>query len=252
MNAQTRSPAEPDGRRWSGGLGRRPVLAVSAAAAVVLIGGVVAALSGHAPGSAGTEDGPALISISGCPTLTQVNGTLEQRSGGDLVIKTASGTISVSTTAATRLAVSHAPLGDITDGAPVVVAGPRSGGTIAAARVAVGGKASLAAPPGTVVTQGTVADTSPGGFTVVTSTGAQVPVTTSSATSVTVLPATLDQLQAGSTTIAAGHPGPGKTLSAVAVFQPPVTPPGVHASATLGGCSPSSIDRAITALTSAG
>jgi hypothetical protein len=245
-------PHKPDGPRGSGVLGRRPVLAVSAAAAVVLIGGVVAALSGHAPGRAGTEGGPALISITGCPTLAQVNGTLEQRSGGDLVIQTASVTISVSTTAATRLAVSRAPLSDITDGAFVVVAGPSSGGTIAAARVAVGGKAALAGPPGTVVTQGTVADASPGGFTVITSTGARVPVTTSSATSVTVLPATLDQLQAGAAIIAVGHPGPGRTLSAVAVFQPPVSPSGAHASVTLGDCSPTSVDRAIMALASAG
>jgi hypothetical protein len=252
MNAETRSPLEQDGPRRPGGLGRRPMLAVSAAAAVVLTGGVVAALSGHAPGGAGTEDGPALISISGCPTLTQVNGTLEQRSGGDLVIKTASGKVSVSTTAATRLAVSYAPLRDITDGASVVVAGPRSGAAIAAARVAVGGKASLAALPGAVVTQGTVTDASPGGFTVVTSTRSRVPVTTSSATSVTVLPATLGQLQAGATIIAAGHPGPGTTLSAVAVFQPLVTPLGAHSSVTLGGCSPSSIDRAIAALASVG
>jgi hypothetical protein len=229
------------------------MLAVSGAAAVVALGGLVAAISGHAPGSATASSGPALISITGCSALAQVNGTLEQRSGGDLVIGTADGTISVRTTTATRLAVSRASAGDITDGASVIVAGRSFGGTIAAARVAVGGKASLAAPPGTVVTQGTVADASPGGFTVVTSTGAQVPVTTSSATSVTVLPATLDQLQAGVPTIAVGHPGPARTLSAVAVFQPPVTQPGTHAGVTLGNdCSPSSVNRAITELTSAG
>lgn len=240
-------------RRWPSGFGGRPVLAVSGAAAVVALGGVVAVLSGHAPGSATDNGGPALISITGCSALTQVNGTLEQRSGGDLVIGTADGTVSVRTTASTRLAVSRAPAGDITDGASVIVAGRSFGGTIAAARVAVGGKASLAAPPGTVVTQGTVADASNDGFTVVTSTGAWVPVTTSSATSVTVLPATLDQMQAGVPTIAVGHPGPDRTLSAVAVFQPPRAQPGTHASVTLGDdCSPSSVDRAITELTAAG
>jgi hypothetical protein len=245
--------AGPGPRRGPAGLGRRPGLAVSGAAAVVALGGLVAVLSGHAPGSATDNGGPALISVTGCSALTQVNGTLKHRSGGDLVIGTADGTVSVRTTTATRLAVSRAPAGDITDGASVIVAGRSFGETIAAARVAVGGKASLAAPPGTVVTQGTVADASHGGFTVVTSTGAWVPVTTSSATSVTVLPATLDQMRAGVSTIAVGHPGPGRTLSAVAVFQPPVTQPGTRASVNLGDdCSPSSVDRAITELTSAG
>ena len=250
--AATRT-AGPVPRRGPSGLGRRPVLAVSGAAAVVALGGVVAALSGHAPGSARADGGPALISITGCSALAQVNGTLERRSDGDLIISTADGTVSVRTTTATRLAASRAPAGDITDGAPVVVAGRSFGGTIAAARVAVGGKALLAAPPGTVVTQGKVADAGHGGFTVVTSTGARVPVTTSSATSVTVLPASVDQLQAGVPTIALGHLGPAGALSAVAVFQPPVTQPGTHASVTLGDdCSPASVDRAITELTSAG
>jgi hypothetical protein len=226
------------------------VLSVSGAAAVVALGGVVAVLSGHAPGTAEAGNGSALVSITGCSALAQVNGTLERRSGGDLVISTADGTVSVKTTTATRLAVSRASAGDITDGASVIVAGRSFGGTIAAVRVAVGGKASLAAPPGTVVTQGAVADASHGRFIVVTSTGTRVPVTTSSATSVTVLPATLDQLQAGVPTIAVGHPGPTRTLSAVAVFQPPVTQPGTHASVTFGDdCSPSSVDRAITELT---
>jgi hypothetical protein len=79
-----------------------------------------------------------------------------------------------------------------------------------------------------------------------------VPVTTSSATSVTVLPATLDQLRTGAATIVVGQPGPDRALSAVAVFQPPVTPPGAHVSVTVGSCSPASINRAITALASAG
>lgn len=240
----------PDGPRGPSGLGQRPVLAVSAAAAVVLLGGVGAVLSGHPPGTAGGNGGPSLVSVTGCSALTQVNGTLEPRGDGGLVIKTASGTVSVSTTAASRLAVSRAPLRDITDGAFVVVAGPSSGGTVAAVRVAVGGKASLATLPGSAVTQGTVAGAGPGGFTVVTPAGARIPVTTSSVTSVTVLPASLGQLRAGAATIAVGHAGPGKTLSAVAVFQPPVAPPGAHASVTLGGCSPTSINRAITALVS--
>jgi hypothetical protein len=67
-----------------------------------------------------------------------------------------------------------------------------------------------------------------------------------------VLPATLGQLQAGAPAIAVGHPESNRTLSAVAVYQPPVTPPGAHTSVTLGDCSPTSVDRAIVALASAG
>lgn len=146
--------------------------------------------------------------------------------------------VTVTTTAATRVAVSGGLLRDIPDGARVVVAGPSSGGTIAAARIAVGGQSSLAAVPGTVVAQGTVADASPGGFTVITSAGTRIPVTTSSGTAVTVLPASLARLRVGAKTVAVGHAAPSKALSAVALFQPPVTKPGTHASVTLGDCSP--------------
>ena len=160
--------AGPVPRRWPSGLGRRPALAVGGAAAVVMLGGVVAVLSGHAPGSATADGGPALISVTGCSALAQVNGTLEQVTGGDLVVKTASGTVSVSTAAATGL------------------------------------------------------------------------------------PATLSQLQAGAPVIAVGHPGPGKTLSAIAVFQPPATPPGTHAGVIINYCSPTSAKHAILAPASAG
>ena len=179
--AATRT-AGPVPRRGPSGLGRRPVLAVSGAAAVVLLGGVVAVLSGHPPGSAGTGAGPALATVAGCPALGQVSGTLERVDVGDLVIKTASGRlVTVTTTAAT-----------------------------------------------------------------------QVPVTTSSGTAVTVLPAGLAQLRVGARTIAVGHAGPGKALSVVALFQPPSTPPGAHASMTLGDCSSASVDRALKAVVSVG
>jgi hypothetical protein len=250
--AATRT-AGPVPRRWPSGLGERPALAVSGAAAVVLLGGAVAVLSGHPPGTTEAGNGVALAGVSGCTALGQASGTLARVNGGNLVIRTASGKlVTVTTTAATRIAVSRAPLRAITDGAPIVVAGPSSGGIITAARVAVGGKAALAALPGTVVVQGMVADAGPAGFTVVTSTGSQIPVTTSSGTSVTVLPANLDQLRAGANTIAVGHSGPGKTMPAAAVFQPPTTPPGAHATVTVGDCSPSSVDRAVMALTATG
>jgi hypothetical protein len=109
----------------STGLGRRPVLAVSGAAGVVLLGGVVAALSGHAPGTAGTG-GTAVAAVRECTALAQAAGTLAQVNGGRLVIRPVTiRPVTVSTSGATRVAVSGAPLRDITDGAPVAVAGPR-------------------------------------------------------------------------------------------------------------------------------
>ena len=225
MNEPHREPRGP------AGLGRRPVLSLSGAAAVVLLGGVVAALSGHPPGSAetGPGPGPVLAAVTGCTALGQVSGTLTQAHAGDVVIKTATGRlVTVTTTSATGMVVSGATLRDITDGAPVAVTGPSSGGTIAAARVAVGGKASLAVPPGSVVAQGTVADASPGRFTVVTSAAARIPVTTSSGTSVTLLPASLAQLRAGAETVVVGHGQKGGTLSAVALLQPSSALPGAH------------------------
>jgi hypothetical protein len=233
------------------------VLAVGAAAAVVLLGGVIAALSGHAPGTAGTG-GPALTAVTGCTALGQASGTLAQANGGALIIRTVGGRlVAVTATAATRVSVSGsgALADDITDGAAVVVAGPSSSGTIAAARIAVGNASdhdTLAALPGTVVAQGTAADASPVGFTVVTSTGARVPVTISGGTSITVIDASLGQLRAGASTIAVGSAGPGGTLSAIAVFQPPAGPPGAHATVTVRDCSPSSVDRAVLALAAAG
>jgi hypothetical protein len=227
------------------------VLSLSGAAAVVLLGGMVAALSGHPPGSAGTGPGPVLAAVSGCTALGQVSGTLTQVHAGDVVIKTAVGQlVTVTTTPATGMVVSGALPRDITDGAPVAVTGPSSGGTIAAARVAVGGKASLAVPPGSVVAQGTVADASPGRFTVVTP-AARIPVTTSSGTAVTLLPASLAQLRAGAETIAVGHGKKGGTLSAVALLQPSSAPPGAHVGVTLGNCSSTAIGHALKLLSSA-
>jgi hypothetical protein len=242
---------------------RRPtMLAASAAAALVLLGGasygVSAALTGHAPGTARTGTKiAALTAVNGCAGLKQADGTLGQVSGTSLSIKTASGQlVTVTTTASTMVSVSGAPLSDITDGASVIAAGRSSDGTIAAGNVTIGpprigGK--LGTPPGIVAVQGTVSDASTAGFTVVTSDGTRVPVTTSSDTDVELPHASLSQLQAGATTIAVGYAGPDGTLSAIAVVQPPpglaVRPGGLW----VPGCSPTSIDDAITtALVSGG
>jgi hypothetical protein len=92
----------------------------------------------------------------------------------------------------------------------------------------------LAALPGIVHVRGTVSDASTAGFTVVTSAGTRVPVTTSGRTVVSVFSASVGQLQAGASTIALGYARPHGTLSAIAVFQPKSSstpgPPGAHVS----------------------
>ena len=172
--------------RFLAGPRRRTVLAASAAAALVLLAaggyGATTALTRHAPGTV-------LTAVGGCAALKEAEGTLERVNGTSLVIKTASGQpVTVTTTASTFVNMSGPLLSDITDGAPVVVHGPSSGGTIAAAIVAVGPPFSgtAAAPPGMVTVQGTVSDASTAGFTVVTSGGTRVPVTTSGDTLVIV------------------------------------------------------------------
>jgi hypothetical protein len=82
------------------------------------------------------------------------------------------------------------------------------------------GVGELAALPGIVHVRGTVSDASTAGFTVVTSAGTRVPVTTSGRTVVSVFSASVGQLQAGASTIALGYARPHGTLSAIAVFQP--------------------------------
>jgi hypothetical protein len=246
---------------------RRALLAASAAAPLVLIGGigygVSTALTGPAPATAGSgAKSAAFTAVSGCAGLKQARGTLAQVTGTSLVIDTARGQpVTVTTTPSTRANLFAAPLTDITDGTSVTVIGPSSNGTIAADRVSVGKFPQAAAtfrlhapagskvhtPPGTVAVHGTVSDVSAAGFTLITPDGTQVRVTTSSATDVVVAHASLSQLQTGATTIAYGYAGPDGTLSAVAVLQ------GLGGQLSVHGCSPASIDNAITtALVSGG
>jgi hypothetical protein len=228
---------------------RRTMLGAGAAAALVLLGaagvGVTAALTRHAPGAV-------LTAVSGCATLEQADGTLEQVNGSSLVIKTASGQpVTVATTASTSVVMTGTLLGDITDGAPVMVFGPSSDGTIAAVNVALRPEASARGTAvGFVTVRGTVSDASPTGFTVVTSTGTRVPVTTSGATLVSVNDASLGQLQAGATIYAVGNAGLDGTLSARAVAAVSQLPPGRNVSARPSGhardCSPSTIAEALS------
>jgi hypothetical protein len=213
-------------------------------------------------------------------TLEQVHGDslVIETSGGRPV--------TVTTTASTMLSVmSGAPLSDITDGAPVTVMGSSSDGAIAATNVTVGqtkpepgaptksdsgsvvktksdsgravkpkpksgtGSVGSTTPAPNGIVQGTVADAGADGFTVVTSSGTRVPVTTSGDTQVNVLRASLGQLRAGAATVAVGYVEPDGALSATVVLQPPLKKPGsgqLHGTISVNGCSPASIDSALT------
>jgi hypothetical protein len=74
--------------------------------------------------------------------------------GTTLVIKTASGQpVTVTTTGATKVSMSRAPLSDITDGALVMASGHSSDGTIAADHVTLGSQpqaGKVEVPPGIV------------------------------------------------------------------------------------------------------
>jgi len=253
---ETAQPARPrrTGRRVPPGPWRRAVLvAGSAAAALVLLAGV-GEVSGlvhvhlSGPGTSGSATsgpgtGTALTAVTGCARLEQADGTLEQVNGAILVIKTASGQrVTVTTTATTFVSTSGALLGDITDGASVMVRGSRSGGAIDAAIVTVGQPFSAVNPPGFVPVRGTVSDVSTAGFTLVTSSGTRIPVTTSGGTLVAVLHARLGQLPAGAAIFAVGHAGPDGTLSARAVAAIRQLPRGnPHLFVRLKNCSPASI-----------
>jgi hypothetical protein len=242
---------------------RRTVLTIGVAAALVLLGAVgyraVTGLSRQGPG-------PVLTAVSGCAGLEQTTGRLNQLNGSSLVIKTASGQpVTVTTTASTLVSRSGPLLNEITDGASVMVHGPRSGGRIAAVFVTVGPPFSTVGSPGFGSVKGTVSDAHSAGFTVVTSSGTRVPVTTSRDTLVIVPHASLSQLPHGVTVFAVGHAGPHGMLSAQAVTAvsqlPPGVPPGVHAPAGahlhisvhvhvgghVHGCSPGAIAAALAA-----
>ena len=243
-------PARPrrTGRLVPAGTWRRALLVVgSAAAALVLLAGV-GVVAGVVHVHLGNSSETTLTAVTGCAQLGQADGTLERVNGSSVVIKTASGQpVTVTTTATTKVTASGALLGEITDGAAVLVAGTGSDGTITADLILVNGPASLNIP-GTVTVRGTVSDVTTAGFTVITSGRTRVRVTTSGGTSVTVFQASLGQLQVGGSTVVIGRPGPDGSLSALGVVQPPAWPGGAHTSVSMRDCSPASIDHAIMAL----
>ena len=245
-------PARPGrtGRRVPAGPWRRALLvAGSVAAALVLLiglGEVTGFVHVHLSGPGSKT---ALTAVTGCSQIEQVDGTLEHVNGNSLVVRTASGQpVSVTTTATTFMSMSGALLSDITDGASVMVRGSGSDGTIKAAIVTVGQPFSAVNPAGFVPVQGTVADASTAGFTLVTSSGTRIPVTTSGDTLVIVPHASPARLQAGATIFAVGDAGPDGTLSARAVAAVSQFRSGPHVRVSVRDCSPSSIDEAIGAV----
>jgi hypothetical protein len=240
---------------------RAMLVAGSVAATLVLLVGVGVGTGrvhlSFRPGPS-SGSGTVLTAVSGCSQLEQTQGTLEQVNGTSLVIKSASGQpVTVTTTATTRVSVAGALRSDITDGAPVIVLGPSSGGTIAATSVILASPSNttLTPPPGWVVVRGTVSGESADGLTIVTSGGARIPVTTSSGTLVAVTSASLGQLQAGVITVAVGQAGPDGTLSAGGVVQSqPVSQSSggptlnIHFGTTAhghGSCSPATLADAL-------
>jgi hypothetical protein len=248
--AQPARPRRARSRVLAGPWRRAMLVAGSAAAALVLLLGI-GAVTGYVHISApGTQT--VLTAVTGCSQLQQADGTLEQVNGSSLVIKTGSGQpVTVTTTATTFVSMSGPLLGDITDGASVMVRGSRSGGTIKAAIVTVGQPFSAVNPPGFVPVQGTVSDASTAGFTLVTSSGTRIPVTTSGGTLVVIPHASLGQLQPGTSIFALGQAGPDGTLSARGVAAVSQLPSGPHTSVSVKDCSPSSITEALGAISAA-
>jgi len=252
QTAQPAQPARPrrTRQRVPAGPWRRALLvAGSAAAALVLLVGVGEATGLVHVHLSGPGTQTAFTAVTGCSQLVQADGTLEQVNGSSLVIKTASGqSVTVTTTATTFVSMSGALLGDITDGASVMVRGSSSGGVIKAAIVTVGQPFSAVNPAGFVPVTGTVSDASTAGFTLVTSSGTRIPVATSGDTLVVVPHASPGQLQIGAAIFALGHAGPGGALSARAVAAISQLPSGPHLGVSVKDCSPSSIDEAVAAI----
>jgi len=240
------------GRRVLAGPWRRAMLvAGSAAAALVLLVGIGEATGYVHVHISGPGTQTTLMAVVGCTQLQQADGTLEQVNGSSLVVRTASGQpVTVTTTATTFVSLSGALLNDITDGASVMVRGYGSDGTIAAAIITVGQPFSVVNPAGFVPIQGTVSDVSAAGFTLVTSNGTQVLVTTSSDTLVVVPHASARQLPVGVTIFAVGRAGPDGTLAAqeVAAVAQLRSGPHVSVSVRVRDCSPSSIEEALGAI----
>ncbi len=223
---------------------RRRAFVAAAAAALLVIGGASYGLT-VALGGGGTRpatDGRSttlaagLTAVNGCSTLAGASGLLEQVNGSDLVIKTTDGrSVPITTSPATNIGrEGSGSVDDIRNGAPIVVGGTESNGTIAASTVGVGaiGTQKLLTPPlpkpsggsKPTLASGTVTDADPKGFTMVESNGTDVAVTTGSSTWVVALSTVnVDQLEVGEFTVALGTPTQAGTLAASRIEQAPLT-----------------------------
>jgi Domain of unknown function (DUF5666) len=243
------SPVRPHG---PGRPGRRAALLASAAAGLVVLGGLgygaTAVLGRHSPE-------PVLTAVTGCSGFKVAAGTLQQVNGSSFVIKTAGGQrVTVTTTGSTTVSVAGPLLSDITNGKQVIVLGHSSGGSVTAASVTVTSslrRLTVSPPQGWVVVRGTVADATAGGFTVVTSGGTSVPVITTASTFVVDRNASVSQLKTGVSVVAAGHAGSDRTLSAAGVLQQRIVPQPsggqfqVHLNMRARGCSPAALAVAV-------
>jgi hypothetical protein len=243
------SPARPHG---PGRPRRRAALLASAAAALVVLGGIgygaTAILTRH------TND-TVLTAVTGCSGYKLAAGTLQQVNGTSFVIKTADGQrVTVTTTGSTVVSVAGPLLSDITNGKRVIVLGHSSGGSVAAASVTVTSslrRLTVSPPPGWVVVRGTARDTTASGFTVVASGGTIVPVTTTASTFVVDRNAGVTQLRTGVSVVAVGHAASDRTLSAAGVLQQRIVPQPsggqfqVHLNMQARGCSPAALAVAV-------
>jgi hypothetical protein len=206
------------------------------------------------------------MAVEGCPGLDAVSGTLVQADGASLVLKIPGGHRMTVTTRASSTISRQVPgsVGEVTDGAYVVVFGTTSDGRLAAKDVNIGAN-PLPMPAGRDgqprsrsghrrgiprgLAIGTVSGVRAGGFTVVMGGSIDVPVTTSGSTAVLRLTgASVSQLRIGELTDAFGSAGPHGTLAASTVEQgsqlPHLDRGGTIARLHSQGCSPAAITTA--------
>jgi hypothetical protein len=250
---------------------RKWQVVIAGAAAAILMAGAWYGLPAW-PGGAGHPAGTAneLTAVNGCPGLAAASGMLERVQGSSLVLQTPGGApVTVITAASSTLSRQvTGTVGDITTGTHIIVAGTGSGGGIAARSIVIGALPRLHGPPPAHRRQGhpshhgprrsparggradgAVTAVSTGSFTLLTSGGFHIRVTTSGSTTVyTQATSTVSQLRAGQFTIAVGGAKADGTLAAATVEQGNLMPRFEHGGRIIPqpwlGCSPSAVATA--------